>query len=63
MNAIIILIPVTLVLLGCAIALFIWAVRNDQFRNLDTPGIIPVMDATDEAQDDTADNDVKSDGN
>jgi cbb3-type cytochrome oxidase maturation protein len=45
MNAIIILIPITLVLLGFAVSLFFWAVRHDQFRNLDTPEIVPLLDA------------------
>jgi cbb3-type cytochrome oxidase maturation protein len=44
MNAIIILIPITLVLLGFAVGLFFWAVRHDQFRNLDTPEILPLLD-------------------
>ncbi|HEX7338970.1 MAG TPA: cbb3-type cytochrome oxidase assembly protein CcoS [Rhodanobacteraceae bacterium] len=44
MNAIIILIPVTLALIGFATALFFWAVRHDQFQDLDTPAILPLMD-------------------
>lgn len=46
MNALIVLIPVTLVLVGFAVGLFFWAVRHDQFRNLDTPEILPLLDAT-----------------
>ncbi|HET7266638.1 MAG TPA: cbb3-type cytochrome oxidase assembly protein CcoS [Oleiagrimonas sp.] len=44
MNALIILIPVTLVLIGFATGLFFWAVRHDQFQDLDTPEILPLMD-------------------
>ncbi len=35
MDIIYLLIPLALVLLGFAIAAFIWAVRNDQFDDLD----------------------------
>ncbi len=44
MNALVILIPVTLVLVSFAVGLFFWAVRHDQFRNLDTPEILPLLD-------------------
>lgn len=47
MNALIVLIPVTLVLMGFAVGLFFWAVRHDQFRNLDTPEILPLLDDRD----------------
>lgn len=46
MNALIILIPVTLVLIGFATALFFWAVNHDQFQDLDTPEVLPLMDYT-----------------
>ncbi|MDT8450905.1 MAG: cbb3-type cytochrome oxidase assembly protein CcoS [Wenzhouxiangellaceae bacterium] len=39
MKAIYILIPLSLVLLGIAIWAFFWAVRNDQFDDLDTPAL------------------------
>ncbi len=35
MNAIYFLIPLTLVLLGIAIAIFFWAVNSDQYSDLD----------------------------
>lgn len=44
MNALIILIPVTLVLVSFAVGLFFWAVHHDQFRDLDTPEILPLLD-------------------
>ncbi len=47
MNALIVLIPVTLLLVAIAVALFIWAVRHDQFRSLETPEILPLLDDRD----------------
>lgn len=44
MNALIALIPVTLILIAFAVGMFFWAVRHDQFRNLDTPEILPLLD-------------------
>ena len=35
MEAILILIPVSLVIIGCAIAAFFWAVDNDQYDDVD----------------------------
>ena len=37
MNSLLILIPISLLLLGIAIAAFAWAVRRGQFDDLDTP--------------------------
>ena len=37
MNILLLLIPLSLLLLVVAIGAFIWAVRNDQFEDLDTP--------------------------
>lgn len=37
MNALLILIPVSLVLLGIAVWAFFWAVNRGQFDDLDTP--------------------------
>lgn len=39
MNILLLLIPLSLVLLVCAIAAFAWAVRSGQFDDLDTPAI------------------------
>jgi cbb3-type cytochrome oxidase maturation protein len=39
MNILLLLIPLSLVLLVAAIYAFIWAVRNDQFEQLDTPAL------------------------
>lgn len=39
MKIIYLLIPLSLMLLGLAIWAFFWAVRNDQFDDLDTPAL------------------------
>ena len=39
MNILLMLLPISLVLLGLAIAAFAWAVRKGQFDDLDTPAI------------------------
>lgn len=39
MNILLLMIPLALVLLVCAIAAFVWAVRRGQFEDLDTPAI------------------------
>ncbi|PIQ38201.1 MAG: cbb3-type cytochrome oxidase assembly protein CcoS [Lysobacterales bacterium CG17_big_fil_post_rev_8_21_14_2_50_64_11] len=39
MSILAILIPISLVLLGVAVAAFIWAVRRGQFDDLETPAI------------------------
>lgn len=48
MNALVVLIPVSLLLVGTAVLLFLWAVRHDQFRNLETPEILPLLDDQDQ---------------
>jgi len=39
MNIIYVLIPLSVILMILAIAFFFWAVRNDQFDDLDTPAL------------------------
>lgn len=39
MTILLMLIPISLVLLGLAVAAFIWAVRRGQFDDLDTPAL------------------------
>ncbi|MEM7054507.1 MAG: cbb3-type cytochrome oxidase assembly protein CcoS [Pseudomonadota bacterium] len=46
MKAIYLLIPLSLLLLSLAVWFFFWAVRNDQFDDLDTPA----MDILDDEQ-------------
>ena len=52
MTALLVLIPVTLALIGFAVVLFFWAVRHGQFRNLDTPEILPLLETREPAQHD-----------
>ena len=44
MNVLFLLIPLSLVLLVVAVWAFVWAVRNDQFENLDTPPLDILVD-------------------
>lgn len=44
MNALLILIPVTLLLAAVAVGVFFWAVRHDQFEDLKSPKVLPLMD-------------------
>ncbi|MBA8882722.1 cbb3-type cytochrome oxidase assembly protein CcoS [Dokdonella fugitiva] len=44
MNIILALIPVSLVLLGLAVAAFFWAVDAAQYDDLDTPALAPLVD-------------------
>ncbi len=44
MNILLVLIPVTLLVILIAVALFFWAVNHQQFDDLDSPGVLPLMD-------------------
>jgi len=44
MNIILVLIPVTLLVILIAVAVFFWAVKHQQFDDLDSPGVLPLMD-------------------
>ena len=39
MRILLLLVPISLLLLGIAVAAFVWAVRRGQFDDLDTPAI------------------------
>lgn len=47
MEIIFVLIPISLLLIGSAIAVFIWAVNNDQFEDLDRQGYEILFDEDD----------------
>ena len=49
MRILLLLVPISLLLLGIAIAAFVWAVRRGQFDDLDTP---PLDVLRDDDQDD-----------
>ena len=47
MTSLLLLIPLSiLVLVGAGVALF-WAIDRGQFDNLETPALLPVLDADD----------------
>lgn len=50
MNSLLILIPVTLLIVLLAAAVFFWAVNHQQFDDLDSPGCVPLLE--DAPQDD-----------
>lgn len=39
MNILLALVPISLILLGIAVAAFIWAVKRGQFDDMDTPAL------------------------
>jgi cbb3-type cytochrome oxidase maturation protein len=47
MNILLVLIPVTLLVVIVAVALFFWAVNHQQFDDLDSPGVLPLMEERD----------------
>ena len=49
MNILLLLIPISLLLIGVAVWLFVWAVRRGQFDDLDTPAIDILRDDEHEA--------------
>lgn len=53
MTILLLLVPISLLLLGAAIAAFAWAVRAGQFDDLDTPALEVLVDET-PARDDEA---------
>ena len=59
MNIIFILIPLGLVLLIAAVGAFFWAIRNDQFDDLDSPAWRILLD--DDRQPPSTDKDANRD--
>lgn len=47
MNALTFLIPLALLIVVGAIALFFWAVDHGQFEDMETPGLLPLDDSPD----------------
>ena len=39
MNSLLLLVPISLLLLGIAVGVFVWAVRKGQYDDLDTPAL------------------------
>lgn len=44
MNIILVLIPVTFLIVIAAVGVFFWAVHHQQFDDLDSPGVLPLME-------------------
>jgi cbb3-type cytochrome oxidase maturation protein len=44
MNILLVLIPVTLLVVIVAVWLFFWAVNHQQFDDLDSPAVLPLLD-------------------
>ena len=44
MTVLYLLVPLALVLVGCAVLTFVWAVRNGQFDDLETPAVRVLFD-------------------
>jgi cbb3-type cytochrome oxidase maturation protein len=50
MNSLLLLIPLSvLVIVGAGVALF-WAIDRGQFDDLETPALLPLLDAEDKEQ-------------
>lgn len=47
MNVLYILVPVALLLAAAGVAGFVWSVRNDQFEDVETPGVRVLFDDED----------------
>jgi cbb3-type cytochrome oxidase maturation protein len=45
MNALLVMIPLSLALLAGAVWAFFWAVDHDQFDELETPALLPLQDS------------------
>ncbi len=48
MNILIVMIPLSIVLLIAAGVAFFWAVDHDQFDDMETPALLPLLDHHDE---------------
>ena len=49
MNSLVFLIPISIVLLVVAGIAFFWAVDHGQFDDMETPGLVPLMDSDKDA--------------
>ncbi|AIF48066.1 cbb3-type cytochrome oxidase assembly protein CcoS [Dyella japonica] len=47
MNIILVLIPVTFMIVAVAIGVFFWAANHQQFDDLESPGVLPLMEERD----------------
>ncbi len=50
MNILVVMIPLSILLLVGAGVAFFWAVDHDQFDDMETPALLPLLDQSDAAQ-------------
>ncbi|MFC4527619.1 cbb3-type cytochrome oxidase assembly protein CcoS [Dyella halodurans] len=62
MNILLVLIPVTLLIVIVAVAIFFWAVNHQQFDDLESPGMLPLMEEADPVERPAADSETPIDG-
>ena len=64
MNVLLVMIPLSIGLLAGAVAAFFWAVNHDQFDDMDTPELLPLIEDTGTAEEAPAEEvDGSVDGN
>jgi len=56
MNALVFMIPLSILFLVGAAVAFFWAVDHEQFEDMDTPGLLPLDDVPDDTPDNGPDN-------
>ncbi|MCA1767927.1 MAG: cbb3-type cytochrome oxidase assembly protein CcoS [Idiomarina sp.] len=56
MSVIYALIPIAIIFVIIAVAIFFWAVRSDQFEDIERQGLNILMDDDDKNSDDESDN-------
>lgn len=61
MNILLVLIPVTLLIVIVAVAIFFWAVNHQQFDDLESPGVLPLMEEADPAERPSDNNETPAD--
>jgi len=47
MSVLLMLIPISLLFVAVGAVAFFWAVNHDQFDDMDTPGLLPLLDDPD----------------
>lgn len=48
MSVIFVVLPLAVVMAGCAVVAFVWAVRGGQFDDLDSPAVRAIVDEDDD---------------
>jgi cbb3-type cytochrome oxidase maturation protein len=50
MNALVFMIPLSILFLAAAAVAFFWAVDHEQFEDMETPGLLPLDDSADSSR-------------